>query len=614
MILVENINFLKRSFPQIYMHFKESEHSFQQGFLCENARNGEKTLVVEKDKNYYLHSRYNPTDEAEIILEQYENIEQYDHVLFYGTGFCYYIEKFTQLFPNKSFSIYEPVAELFYQCISQKVLPTKGLTHLQVGGSAEEIEVFLETVLQNSQERTLIVELPAHRNIYPEQHDKFFSLFKELIKTKRSSIQTDFAFQKRWILSSMQNFGQLFKTPNILSQKKGVFKGKAAVIVSAGPSLDEEIDNLRFIKDNGLAYIFSVGSAINSLIHHNIHPHAACTYDPGLNNNKVFQKVTEEGITDIPLIYGSTSGLLISEYPGKTAHMFISQDTIAKYFIRAKNGQELNVIPDAPSIAVITLQLLYYLGFSEIIFVGQNLAYKGKKWYAGGISHAGNLDLKDEQIKDAVVVKDVYGDDIYTANNLNSFRLSIESYINLFKGQTNFINATKGGADIAGASFCPLEEIIKEHLTSRIVDEDWLKMPNAQYDIDFLTSQLDKMQCEYEGLQDLMNKLDSVIKKIEGLARNRNHNQLEKEYTKLDGIFHKITSNDCFEVFLGPMNRIYVELHKSLILQVRYEKNQALKAKTIVEEYSKLNFLCKKDAPVIKLFLSDIRNELLAHS
>ena len=150
-----------------------------------------------------------------------------------------------------------------------------------------------------------------------------------MLKNKRSGIRTDYAFQERWILNSMKNFKEVLSTPNILLEKKGQFKDKPAILVAAGPSLNEEIENIRYIKDNGLAYIFSVGSAINTLIYHDIYPDAACTYDPTVNNQKVFEKTKERGIKEIPMIFGSSVGYeTLVDYPGNKYHMITSQDTV----------------------------------------------------------------------------------------------------------------------------------------------------------------------------------------------------------------------------------------------------------------------------------------------
>ena len=180
------------------------------------------------------------------------------------------------------------------------------------------------------------------------------------LKDKKSGIYTSYAFQKRWIINSMKNFGDVLSTPNIIIKKKGQFKDKPAILVAADPSLNEEIENLKYIKENGLAYIFSVGSDINTLIYHDICPDAACTYDPTENNQKVFAKVKESGIKDIPMIFGFSVGYeTLIDYPGEKYHMITSQDTVSNYFLKTEESDRLEIVLDAYSIAVVTLQLLY---------------------------------------------------------------------------------------------------------------------------------------------------------------------------------------------------------------------------------------------------------------
>src|SRR5690606_9070724 len=132
---------------------------------------------------------------------------------------------------------------------------------------------------------------------------------KSLLQNRKSSIATDVSFQKRWTINSIKNFPIVLKTPNVLQDfDKNVFKDKPAIIVAAGPSLNEEFANLKYIKDNGLAYIFSVGSDINALIEHGIYPDAACTYDPKERNQHVIKIIKDRNIKEIPLILGSSVG------------------------------------------------------------------------------------------------------------------------------------------------------------------------------------------------------------------------------------------------------------------------------------------------------------------
>ena len=307
MISVDNINILKSRFPVLYEDIKEYEAQMNGKTLeIRKARNGEDTLVyMSPDKELYMHSAYDPAQEANIILEQFPNGEAYEYVIFYGTGLGYHIEAFMRRYPKNKYYIYEPSMELLYQFLSYNAVKDN-IKEITYGIEVAAIEEFIANIFQQSSKNTLIVDLPSHKNVYPEMNKLFLNTFKKMIRNQRISIKTDYNFQKQWILSAMTNFPEVLKTPNILSAL-GKFQGKTAILAAAGPSLNEEMENLRYIKENNLAYIFSVGSAVNTFIEYGLSPHATCTYDPQQAANKlVFKKIMERNIADIPLIYGST--------------------------------------------------------------------------------------------------------------------------------------------------------------------------------------------------------------------------------------------------------------------------------------------------------------------
>ena len=116
------------------------------------------------------------------------------------------------------------------------------------------------------------------------------------------------------------------------------------------------------------------------------------------------------------------------------------------------------MVQDAPSIAVVTVQLLYALGFSPIILVGQNLAYKGKARHSEGIHYSS--EVTEKEMENGIWVKDVHGDEVLTNEGFNGMRQQMELYINSFPN-INVINTTKGGAHIEGTSFLDLKILLK---------------------------------------------------------------------------------------------------------------------------------------------------------
>ncbi|AOY75647.1 sugar phosphate nucleotidyltransferase [Clostridium formicaceticum] len=619
-MLIDNINFLKMNYPSLYQQMKEIEENIDETFVqLEATRNGEKTLKIQNDgKGIYLHSRYDPIKEANTLLEQYENTDAIDgnvHVIFYGIGLGYHVNLFLQKYNNVSFSIYEPVDQILYHYLANQnlqQLPLKNMRQMLVGDKEESTMKFLEEVVGNRDKEVIIFPLPSYQKNFSENYEAFLTMFKKFVKDERSSWGTNYTFQRRWILNSMVNLKEVLRTPNILLNKKEQFKDKPAILVAAGPSLDEEIENLRYIKDKGLAYIFTVGSAINTLVHHNIYPHAACTYDPSKANQKVFEKVVAKGIVDIPLIFGSSVGFeTLENYPGKKIHMITSQDATAAYYLKAKFSEEIEGVMDAPSIAVITLQLLYKLGFEKVILLGQNLAYRDNKDYAEGIDyHAGRIN--EANLKSATKVKDVYGNEILTNDNFNRMRQQIEMYIKQFKG-VEVINATAGGAHIEGTRFIDLKTIIEKDLQKPVVERDWLLMDSNNYDMQYMKQQMEKMNTAYKNVDNLIKKIREILNKIKRLCQNRNFKQVEKMYNKLDEVFETIKRNDYFNTFIMPRNRVFYKILQDEVVSTQSEGNQMKKAEKLINAFGKFIFTCEKDIKIIDKFFKQMHKEAEAY-
>lgn len=595
---VENIIFLKDFYTEEYKKMKEIEKNIGSSELkTEQAVNGEQTLYREKDdEQVRVHSSYNPSYEAAKIIDQYKEIDDYEHVIFYGTGLGYHIDLVIKHYPNKKIYIYEPMEELFYFYTIRKELPHKNINSICIGKEEENLITFISNTLQRANKKFLIIELPCHKELYKEEYKTFLELFRKMLKNKRSILHTNYSFQKRWILNSMINFKEVLNTPNILLQDRKTFKDKPAILVAAGPSLDDEIENLRMIKDNGLAYIFTVGSAINTLVHHGIYPDAACTYDPQERNYKVFDKVVSKGIAEIPLIFGSSVGYeTLQKYLGPKIHMITSQDTVSEFYLKAITDEKIECVVDAPSIAVITLQLLYKLEFGKIILVGQNLAYRNKRHYAGGIAY--QIELNEENIQSTIKVKDVYGDDVLTNDGFNRMKGALEFYIQKFSNiyNTEVINTTKGGAHIEGARFAPLKEVIENTLQKREVNSDWASMKNRNYDTQYLTLQVVKMRKAYKTIELDLKDITFVLMKISKLGRNRNFKQIDIMYGKLEKKFKCIKENYFYIVFIAPMNRVYYQLLDEELRNIQYEKSNVTKAEKVVNEFDKFLSQCTKD-------------------
>ncbi len=616
MNLINNINFLRENFKSIYDKHKNYNEDSEQLNLClENSVDNNITLLVENNSNYMsIHSRYNPTEEAKLILKEYENVlPYYNHILFYGVGLGYILEEFNEKYPNKEFSIYEPIEGIFNQFINYKNINYKYLENICLGLNEQEISNFLENVFKNGEESTLIIVIPAYRRIFNEQYKMFMDKLNIFIKSKRSSLATDYGFQKRWTTNSIKNFQYTLNTPDIFAENIERFKGKVGILVAAGPSLNFEFENLKYIKEHNMAYIFSVGSATDILLRNGIVPHAATSYDPGeANIELVFKSLIERNEDNFPLIYGSSIGYEVLEnYRGPKLHMITSQDTISDYYLRNENNNKFNVISDAPSIAILTVELFCKLGCSTLLLVGQNLSYYNNEYYASGLDKERNFTTDVQGINTSTLkVKDVYGNDVNTSIGFIQAKNQMEMYIKAFS-DVEVINTTKGGANIEGTKFIELEKLISDRLIENSIDNNFYNTEKTQYNFDYLRKQHQNMNENYKEFVNLTNEIESILDKIKVLVRNNNYKQLETIYPILDKAYLKLNNNSFFNIFVIPMNRVNYKYLRDKISLIRFEKNALTKAETIINEFKKFIFICRKEIKESIEPLYDELNEMI---
>jgi hypothetical protein len=93
-------------------------------------------------------------------------------------------------------------------------------------------------------------------------------------------------------------------------------------------------------------------------------------------------------------------------------------------------------------------KLAEYIGCSNIIFIGQDLAYTDNKYHADIVNFSKGSNIIEEE-KGMFWVDDVYGNKVLTDKQLNFYRINFEEHIKA-KMNIKFINSTEGGANIKG--------------------------------------------------------------------------------------------------------------------------------------------------------------------
>lgn len=600
-------NMIQYRFPQTSKLLMQAPEEAALSLRIETTFEGALTIFAKGPHGgSFLHHPQRPLAEAHAFASTLVK-QGTPHVIFYGVGLGHHIEAFHRLHPRIPFSIYEPnaqVARLFAEKGSGEFLSSSLIRDFKVQGRPEEAARFLRDFIDKTDDEIVLCALPGYIELFKSDLERFNEDLQILMQHKAGNLAVTKRFGEFWSENSLRNLKLTLTTPNVFQMRRH-FEGKPAILISAGPSLSEEIPLLRKIKEEGRAYLFAVGSAIHTLVHYDILPDAVCTYDPQPHNDVIFQSMLEKKIRTVPIFFGtSVGGRMALDYEGPKFHMLTSQDRITPHFA-GEYVLKYPVIQDATTIANVTLQLLAHLGCSPIVLAGQNLAFREDRQYANGIPYKSKGNLQNR-----ISVPAVDGGYVQTTESYNRMRLEMEQYIRMLH-PIEIINSTKGGALIQGAAHRSLFELVESRLPQGAVCSSWYKdaavdVPNVR-----ISQAIARLNGELAAVIRLFQTLASIMQDMSSMLKQGETRGWGGIFQSFDQAFSDWKENEYSKCILIPMQRAGYERLYQKVEKVRLEKDDLMKAALILKEYG--TFIrdsytaLEKIRPLYKAALEEVR-------
>lgn len=391
-------------------------------FLVEKSKNGDYTI---KAKKRYLHSKYDPRKEAKIFVENNKGILNKKNIIIYGLGLGYHIEEIIRI-SNGNSKIY--VIELNTNIV-QLCKKYNGKLFLENIKFIFHINEFRKINFDDVED--IAIHKPS-LDLLKEQDFQLYNSIKNY-SIKRNSIKSNSDNLKKNKESNLMVKHNPISSLLLKDWKKGF------IIVSAGPSLDYSIEDIKKIKNEYT--IITVGTATKTLLSNNIKPNIIVIID---GNELVKNQLHGIDEVDIPLCFLSTaSRWAVKEYDG-SKYIFFNDDN-SKF--------EINT---GKTVAVAAMDIAIKLGANEILMFGQDLAFLNGRTH---IKDFENIYDKENVIvyeRENPKVKSVNGKLLDTKQGYIYFKEQIENLINKNK-DIRFINFS-GGAFINGAKNIKFDE------------------------------------------------------------------------------------------------------------------------------------------------------------
>lgn len=517
------------------------------------------------EKSIYIGSKYNMDNEIIRFINKIEKEitkEEWNKIIFvvYGIGDGEYIKRLRDIFRSNKIIVFEPNINVYNYIIKKMIFTDVDIICCE----KEELEERLMNYL-NSANVSFIRNyiFSNYDKIYRDECIEFFNELKIIIADVVLNRNTLLQHGIEWFESTINNL-PYFIDAVPTSECSNMYINKPAVIVSAGPSLEKNIKELKKVQNNML--IISGARTLKPLMENEIEPHILCALD---SNEKQYN-LCEGYLEDFngPLLFcESTNEKIVENHHGKKIFFTMNK------FIKKVTDFKIGHMWQGGSVAHTMTTFALELGCNPIIFIGQDLAYTNNKNHSE-IARGEDNSFEFENLKrdDDLLVEGVEGKPIRTSLMLNKFRKGFEAIIKN-NPSVKFINATEGGARIHGTIEMKLQDVINEYGKNEIS-----KIPNIDSKIDVKKNIMESVD-EYNKVStEIINGCNKALKLLKDLKTSyamKNTEKVNNILKNLDRIDQKIIESN--EIISIVQNLLY------------YVNFEALRSEKIISEEPNMN-------------------------
>lgn len=478
----------------------------------------------------YLHSRYDPHTEAERFVGSVSLEEKFCFVVS-GMGLGYHIlALFDRLRGDAIIVCTEPSIPLIataLSCVDLAEVIASGrfviLTDADKTRLHERLRSFNALIMLGAQ----FVHHPPSMRVAQGEQSAIAGVLAEFVAYARMSLATLMANSRITCQNIAMNLVTYVTTPpiDILRDR---FAGDPAIVISAGPSLSRNMDQLGALK--GRAVLCAVQTTLKPLIEHGIVPDFVTSLDFHAMSQKFFEGLG--GLQDTHLVAEpKATWHVIDNYCGPISLLdnawarLVIGDSLA-----ARGGLQAGA-----TVAHLAFYLAVYMGCDPIIFVGQDLAFTGHVFYVPGVeihrawrSEINRFNSMEQKEWDRIVrnrpilrrVSGVEGGELYTDDLLFTYLEQFETDIAAVPARV--INATQGGARIRGTDAMPLREATERFCSREIAPERFAYRRTFTWrDPARLGATRDQLEWrikEFDEVIEVCDELVTLLEELEGLT------------------------------------------------------------------------------------------------
>lgn len=465
----QNWKYFKNEYPELVKKIQEKDKS--ENVWTEKIENDEKVIALKRDNRvWYLNSRLDPLGAAKIYSERYEN-RIYLNYLVFGLGDGKHIRKLLENCDETNrIIVFEPSVDIFKVSMNNfmliDLLKSEKIaicfTELQ-----NDINGFIKYLIADTQ--TELIEfciLPGYDMLFPDICRELIDKIQMALYEIKVFAATRTKFKRELSQNTLFHMKRMITECNINQVKEELadidLDNAPVFIVSAGPSLDKNINELK--NAQGKSLIIVVDGAVRTISNAGIKPDLIVSIDANAPC-KFFEGIELNGMNWI--CANQTRPWILQNFTGKIFY-YGSYTTEWDKAIEKELGYTIDSFDVGGSVSTVAFAAAIYFGFKKIVLVGQDLAFTGGRSHTIGAVDAIGDSAEYINKRSRTMVEGLDGEMIETDTQMFIYKKWFERKIAQYENEITVIDATEGGAKILGAENRTLRETIGELCTNEL--------------------------------------------------------------------------------------------------------------------------------------------------
>lgn len=354
-----------------------------------------------KYKNILLHSQSGAKVEARDLFEKSEDNLLLMHFIL-GIGFGYLFKEFCDRAKGKVI-LFESNIEILKTTL-EKIDLSKELSqpNVYIASDYEELYLGFSRLYEYKTDISFSI-LNSYRNIYWVYAQEIL----DQIRTINGIFCTDYNGLRdkcfSHIAAIMDNFMSIFDTKP-LYEFKNIYEGKTALIVSAGPTLDFNIETIKTNRDKFV--IFCVGTAAKALIKNGIIP----DFLNIVENADCSGQLNGLDLSSVNMILDISAHSSFYKIKSNDKYIFPQSTSPWSYYWSYLTELDISPYSTKGTVSYQALSSAKMLGFKKLILVGQDLAFVNNSCYSKSSSYSNLIfEVNPETGKPQFIVDDYDG-------------------------------------------------------------------------------------------------------------------------------------------------------------------------------------------------------------